>query len=150
MWRRTAGNVKPGTAAREVHAKKMVDTVCGCVSNFASRSRCRSCGVVRGRYQQQQGQSSRKPQSTQSTFAAVVEEEAAKLHAQLGQDAVDVPMMENGRDEAPSEEAEREQLRTLLADASVAALTPVAAGDEDVSQILQAILFDSKSCGEDK
>ena len=83
-------------------------------------------------------------------FAAVVAEEAAKLHAQLGQDAVDVPMMENGRDEAPSEEAEREQLRTLLADASVAALTPVTAGDEDVCLILQAFPFDSKSCGEDK
>ena len=30
------------------------DCGCGCESNFASRSRCRSCGVVRGRYQQQQ------------------------------------------------------------------------------------------------
>ena len=107
------------------------DCGCGCESNFASRSRCRSCGAVRGRYQ---------PQFTQSTFAAVVVEEAAKLHAQLGQDAIDVPMMETGPDEAPSEEAEREQLRTLLAnlDASIAALTPVAAGDEDVCQILQA------------
>ena len=141
--RRTAGNVKPGTAAREVQAKKMVDTGCGCVSNFASRSRCRSCGVLRGRYQPQL-------QSTQSTFAVVVAEEVAKLRAQLGQDAVDVPMMENGRDEAPSEEAEREQLRTLLADASVAALMPVAAGDEDVCKILQGFPFDSKSCGEDK
>ena len=87
-------------------------------------------GAVRGRYQ---------PQFTQSTFAAVVEE-AGKLHAQLGQVAIDVPMMETGPDEAPSQEAEREQLRTLLAnlDASIAALTPVAAGDEDVCQILQA------------
>ena len=49
-------------------------------------------------------------------------------------------MMEDGPDEAPWEEAEREQLRTLLAnlDASIAALTPVAAGDADVSQIVQA------------
>ena len=93
------------------------DCRCGCESNFASRSRCRSCGAARGRYQ---------PQFTQSTFAAVVAEEAAKLHAQLGQDAIDVPMIETGPDEAPSEEAEREQLRTLLAnlDASIAALTP--------------------------
>ena len=62
-------------------------------------------------------------QSTQSSFATVVAEEAAKLHAQLGQDAVDVPMMENGPDDVPSEEAEREHLRTLLAnlDASIAA-----------------------------
>ena len=69
-----------------------------------------------------------------------VDVEAAKLHAQLGQDAVDVPMMENGPDEVPPEEAEREQLRTLLAnlDASIAAPTPVAAGDEDVYEILQA------------
>ena len=35
------------------------DCGCGCESNFASRSKCRSCGVVRGRYQQQQGQSGR-------------------------------------------------------------------------------------------
>ena len=112
------------------------DCGCGCESNFASRSRCRSCGVVRGRYQQQQGQSGRTPQFTQKTFAAVVAEEAAKL----GQGAIDVPMMETGQDVAPSEEAEREQLRTLLAnlDASIAALTPVVAGDEDVCQILQA------------
>ena len=70
----------------------------------------------------------------------MVAEEAAKLHAQLGQGAIDVPMMETGQDVAPSDEAEREQLRTLLAnlDASIAALTPVAAGDEDVCQILQA------------
>ena len=116
------------------------DCGCGCESNFASRSRCRSCGVVRGRYQQQQGQSGRTPQFTQSTFAAVVAEEAAKLHAQLGQGAIDVPMMETGQDVAPSEEAERKQLRTLLTnlDASIGALTPVAAGDEDVCQILQA------------
>ena len=100
--RLTAGNVKPGTAAREAQAKKMVVTGCGCQSNFASRSRCRSC-----RYQQQRGQSGRKPQFTQSTFAAVVAEEAAKLHAQLGQGAIDVPMMETGQDVAPSEEAER-------------------------------------------
>ena len=52
------------------------DCGCGCESNFASRPRCRSCGVVRGRYQQQQGQSGRKPQFTQSTFEAVVAEEA--------------------------------------------------------------------------
>ena len=39
-------------------------------------------------------------------------EEAAKLHAQLGQDAIDVPMMETGQDAAPSEEAEHEHLRT--------------------------------------
>ena len=60
--------------------------------------------------------------------------------AQLGQGAIDVPMMETSQDVAPSEEAEREQLRTLLAnlDASIAALTLVAAGDEDVCQILQA------------
>ena len=116
------------------------DCGCGCESNFASRSRCRSCGVVRGRYQQQQVQSSRKPQFTQSTFAAVVAEEAAKLYAQLGQGTIDVPMMETGPDVAPSEDAEREQLRTLLVnlDASIAALTPVAAGDEDGYQILQA------------
>ena len=102
--RLTARNVKPGTAAREVQAKKMVDTGIvgvGCESNFASRSRCPSCGVVRGRYQQQQGQSGRKPQFTQSTFAAVVAEEAAKLHAQLGQGAIDVPMMETGQNVAP-------------------------------------------------
>ena len=50
------------------------------------------------------------------------------------------PLMETSQDVAPSEEAEREQLRTLLAnlDASIAALAPVAAGDEDVCQILQA------------
>ena len=74
------------------------------------------------------------------SVSAPVYAEAAKLHAQLGQDAIDVPMMETGPDEAPSEEAEREQLRTQLAnlDASIAALTPVAAGDEDVCQILQA------------
>ena len=47
-------------------------------------------------YQQQQGQSGRKPQFPQSTFAAVVAEEAAKLHAQLGQDAIDVPTMKTG------------------------------------------------------
>ena len=116
------------------------DCGCGCESNFASRSRCRSCGVVRGRCQQQQAQSGRTPQFPQSTFAAVVAEDAAKLHAQLGQGAIDVPIMETGQDVAPSDEAEREQLRTLLAnlDASIAALTPVAAGDEDVCQILQA------------
>ena len=50
-------------------------------------------------------------------------------------------MMETGPDVAPSEEAEREQLYTLLANlgASIAALTPVAAGDEDVCLILQAM-----------
>ena len=48
--------------------------------------------------------------------------------------------METGPDVAPSEEAEREQLCTLLANvgASIAALTPVAAGEEDLCQILQA------------
>ena len=75
-----------------------------------------------------------KPQSAQSSFADAVAEEAAKHHAQLGMDAVDLPMMGDGLDEVPSEEAELEQLRTLLAnlDASIAALTPVAAGGEDV------------------
>ena len=51
----------------------------------------------------------------------------------------EVPMVEDGPDDAPSE-AEREKLRTLLAnfDASIAALTTVARGDEDVHQILKA------------
>ena len=55
-----------------------------------------------------------------------VAEEAAKIHAHLGQPAaIHVPMMQDGPDEAPSEEAEREKLRTLPAnlDASIAALT---------------------------
>ena len=78
------------------------DCGCGCESNFASRSKCRSCGVVRGRCQQQQGQSGRKLQFTQGTFAAVVAEEAGKPHAQLGHGAIDVPMMETGQDVAPS------------------------------------------------
>ena len=96
---------------------------------------------VAGSGSSSRGQSSRRPQFMQSTFAAVVAEEAAKLHAQLGQPAaIDVPMIEDGLDEAPSEEAEREKLRTLLANlnASVATLTLVAAGDEDVYQIVQA------------
>ena len=84
------------------------DCGCGCESNFASRSKCRSCGIARGRYQQQQGQGSRKLQSTQSSFAAAVAEEAAKLHAQLGQSMeVEAPMMESGPDVVPSEEAAR-------------------------------------------
>ena len=119
----TAGSGKAGAAAKEAQEDGGYwNCGCGCESNCAPRSNCRSCGVTRGRHQQQ-GQSSRKPQSTQSSFATVVAEEAAKLHAQLGQDAVDVPMMENGPDDVPSEEAEREHLRTLLAnlDASIAA-----------------------------
>ena len=115
--RLTAGYVKPGTAARAPGQEDggYWDCGFGCESNFASRSRCRSCGVVRGPYQQQQKHSGRKPQFTQITFAAVVAEEAAKLHAQLGQGAIDVPMTGTSPDVAPSEEAEREQLRTLFA-----------------------------------
>ena len=56
--------------------------------------------AARGRHHQQQGQSSRKPPSMQSSFADAVA--AAKLHAQLGQDAVDVPMMENGPGRGPT------------------------------------------------
>ena len=78
---------------------------CGCVSKFASRSRCRLCGVTRGRCQEQQVQSICKPQSAQSSFADAVAEEAAKHHAQLGKGAVDLPMMGDGLDEVPSEEA---------------------------------------------
>ena len=143
MWQvRQEQPAPPAPPTKTSRSRTTGTGCCGCESHCASRPKCRSCGEARGRQrQQQQGQSSRRPPSMQSPFAAVVAEEAAKLHAQLGQPAaINVPMIEDGPDEAPSEEAEREKLRTLLANlnASVAALTPVAAGDEDVYQILQA------------
>ena len=65
------------------------DCGCGCESNYASRSKCRSCGAARCQHHQQHGQRSRKPPSMQSSFATVVAEVAAKLHAQLGQPLYD-------------------------------------------------------------
>ena len=53
------------------------------------------------------------------------------------QDAVDVPMLENGPGEVPLEQADREQLRTLLANLD-APSQPRPAGGADVCQILQA------------
>ena len=100
------------------------------ISSSFIKQRCEWCrqkkkkGEARGR-QKQQGQSSRRPPPLQRSFATVVAGESAKLHAQLGQ---------------PASEAEREKLRTLLTnmDASIAALAPVATGDEHVHQILTA------------
>ena len=92
--RLTAGNVKPGTAAREVQAKKMVDT--GIVGVDASPTLPHDRDAVHVELY------------VVGITAAVVAEEAAKLHAQLGQDAIDVPVVEIGPDVALSEEAERE------------------------------------------
>ena len=74
----TARNVKPGTAAREVQAKKMVDT--GIVGVDASPTSSHDRGAIHVELyvvgiSNNKGQSSRKPQFTQSTFAAVVAEE---------------------------------------------------------------------------
>ena len=66
------------------------------------------------------GKSGRKPQFTQR-YLCSCGGGGGREQAQLGQGAIDVPMMETGQDVAPSEEAEREHLRTLLAnlDASI-------------------------------
>ena len=134
--RLTPGNVIPGE--REVQAKKMVD---------ASPTLPHDRGAVHVELcvvgiSDNRGRAVASSSLRRVPLQAVVAEAAAKLHAQLGQGAIDVPMMETGQDVAPSEEAEHEQLRNLLAnpDASIAALTSVAAGDEDVCQIPQAKL----------
>ena len=79
------------------------------------------------------GQSSRRPPSVQSSFATVVAEEAA----QPSPGSLRRRMV---RPRPRRRKAEREKLRNLLAnlDVSIAALTPVAAGDEDINQILRA------------